>query len=112
MSITVNVDDDLTGKNTLDNTASIDSAETSPVNASASTTVDNRRPDVLLFKSADKTLLTVGDTVTYTLTAVNSGTREATSVIVTDDFPNEAWFTYDSCNTSIGSCNESSGTLS
>ncbi|MCW5212430.1 DUF11 domain-containing protein, partial [Desulfobulbus sp. TB] len=113
VSITVNVDDDLTGKSSLVNDASISATGVSPATATATTTVDTRQPDVRIFKSADKTLLTVGDTVTYTLTAVNSGTREATDVIVTDDFPNETWFAYGSCSTVSGSCNESpSGTLS
>ncbi|MCI5180594.1 MAG: DUF11 domain-containing protein, partial [Candidatus Electrothrix sp. AW3_4] len=113
VSITVNVDDDLTGKSSLVNNASINATGVPSATATATTTVDTRQPDVRIFKSADKTLLTVGDTVTYTLTAVNSGTREATSVIVTDDFPDEAWFTYESCSTVSGSCTESpSGTLS
>ncbi|MGX9727747.1 MAG: Ig-like domain-containing protein [Candidatus Electronema sp. VV] len=113
VSITVNVDNDLTSKSSLVNNATINAIGVPPATATATTTVDTRQPDVRIFKSADKTLLTVGDTVTYTLTAVNSGTRDATAVTVTDNFPDETWFKYGSCSTTNGSCSESpSGTLS
>ncbi|TAA74825.1 MAG: conserved repeat domain-containing protein, partial [Candidatus Electronema aureum] len=111
VTITVNVDDDLTGKTSLVNNATFSATAATPASASATTTVDTRQPDVRIFKSANKTLLTVGDTVTYTLMAVNSGTLDATGVTVTDNFPDEAWFTYGSCSTGAGTCSQTAGVL-
>jgi uncharacterized repeat protein (TIGR01451 family) len=52
-----------------------------------STTTGLVRADVAITKTADRTLLLPGDTVTYTLTALNSGAGAATGVTFTDTLP-------------------------
>ncbi|MGE0085837.1 MAG: hypothetical protein AB7S75_15620, partial [Desulfococcaceae bacterium] len=93
-SVTVKVDVTTEATGTLDNTASIDSDETTPVSDTTSTIV--KRPNVTINKSADSTLLFPGDTVLYTLTVLNSGDAEATVVIINDVLPTDTYFTYDS----------------
>lgn len=117
--ITANVANDLSGTSSLINTADIASDQTAAVTATASTTVTGATsnpagtPNVLVSKQASATLLAPGNTVTYTLTAVNAGDKTATSVVVTDDFPNQTYFAYGTCTTATGSCSESpAGTLS
>ena len=44
-------------------------------------------PNVVLTKSADKTAVVPGDTITYTLTYQNTGTADAQNVVITDTIP-------------------------
>lgn len=116
-TVVVNVPDNLAGTTKIDNSASISSTETTTVTATASTGVTGGgaagTPALVLAKSANKTLLVAGDTVTYTLTVVNTGAGSASSVVVTDDFPDQTWVTYGSCTTASGTCSQSpAGTLS
>ena len=117
VTVTVNVATNLSAYNLLTNTSSIISDQTAAVTTTASTTVlgngdPGGTPNVIISKQASDTLLIPGNTVTYTLTAVNAGSKIATSVVVTDNFPDETYFTYGSCSTATGTCSESpSGTL-
>jgi len=116
-SVTVAVPDDLTGTTVINNQASLSSTQTAAINASASTAVigggATGTPALVLAKSANKTLLVAGESVTYTLTVVNTGSGNASTVVVTDDFPDQPWFTYGSCTASAGTCSQSpAGTLS
>jgi uncharacterized repeat protein (TIGR01451 family) len=119
--ITANVADNLAGIALLTNTAQVQSDQTAlapPAGATATTTVSGATsnpagtPNVVLSKQASDTLLTPGDTVTYTLTAVNAGDKTATGVVVSDDFPEQAYFAYGGCSTGSGSCSQASGVLS
>lgn len=114
-SVTVNVPDDLTGTTTISNTGTLSSTETSAITATATTSVIGGgaagTPALSIAKSANKTLLLAGDTVTYTLTVVNVGTASASSVVVTDDFPEQAYFSYGSCTAGSGSCSQAGGIL-
>jgi uncharacterized repeat protein (TIGR01451 family) len=49
---------------------------------------------VTILKSAGKTLLFPGDTVTYTLTVVNTGGGTASTVQVTDVLPTDTYYSY------------------
>lgn len=110
-SVTVAVPDDLTGSTVINNQASLSSTQTAAINASASTAVigggATGSPALVIAKSANKTLLVAGESVTYTLTVVNTGSGNASTVVVTDDFPEQAWFTYGSCTASAGTCSQS-----
>jgi uncharacterized repeat protein (TIGR01451 family) len=44
-------------------------------------------PDVVVAKKASKTSINSGDSVTFTLTATNTGTAKATDVVITDTVP-------------------------
>ncbi|MBI5100624.1 MAG: DUF11 domain-containing protein [Nitrospirae bacterium] len=117
VTVTVNVDTNLSAYNLLTNTSSILSDQTAAVTATASTTVlgngdPGGTPNVIISKQASDTLLVPGNTVTYTLTAVNAGNKMATGVVVTDNFPDDTYFTYGGCSTATGACSETpSGTL-
>ncbi len=47
----------------------------------------NASPDLHVVKSADKTQITSGGTITYTLTYSNTGAAEATNVVITETVP-------------------------
>lgn len=79
----------------LTNTARLLNSSTDPVEDSATTDITHTpTPDVFLQKSADRTLLNPGDTVTYTITAVNVGDATATNITVSDTIPTDTYFTY------------------
>jgi len=63
--------------------------------------------DIVLTKNVDKTTATVGDVVTYTITATNNGPDNATGVSVTDQLPSLLEFV--SAKPTQGSC---TGTVS
>lgn len=116
VTITVNVNNDLSGISSLTNTAQIQSDQTALApagGATATTTVSGAvsnpagTPNVILSKSANATLLLPNGTVTYTLTALNAGDKTANTVVISDDFPDQPYFTYGSCVTATGSCSES-----
>jgi uncharacterized repeat protein (TIGR01451 family) len=60
-----------------------------------------------IIKSDSPDPVTVGDTLTYTLTITNNGPDSATNVVVTDTLPNSVTFV--SAMASPGSCSESGG---
>ena len=82
---------------TLTNTASIDSDETTPVQDRADTIIGSlsgdSAPALSITKSVDKTYISAGETVKYTLTVVNTG-GTATSITVSDTIPQETYFDY------------------
>jgi uncharacterized repeat protein (TIGR01451 family)/fimbrial isopeptide formation D2 family protein len=86
VTVTVHVDNDLTGVSSIANSATVKVNGTSGAGASA-TTVVTGAPSVQIAKQASKTLLIPGDTLTYTLTAVNQGSATATNVSVSDALP-------------------------
>ena len=96
----------------LVNTASVSSAQTSAVNATATTTVINPggggTPALAISLSADRSTAQPGDTVTYTATVVNIGTASALSVQVGDVLPLFSYYTFGVCS---GGCVNTSGTL-
>jgi large repetitive protein len=108
-----------TATGTLTNTASLSSDQTSAITDTADTLVGapvsgggSTAPELYISKTANVSLLGAGDTVTYTLTVVNAGNGSASTVVVVDDFPEQAYFSYQSCTTATGTCSESpSGTL-
>ncbi|WP_170265680.1 IPTL-CTERM sorting domain-containing protein [Thiohalocapsa marina] len=113
VTVTVNVADSLS-VSSLTNTASISSDQTSAVEATAVTAVvggedPEGTANLIIAKSASDTLLLPGDTVTYTLTLLNAGTRTATNITISDDFPEADWFAYQagSCTVSAGTCSPS-----
>jgi uncharacterized repeat protein (TIGR01451 family) len=59
--------------------------------------------DLAIVKADSPDPITVGQTLTYTLTATNDGPLEATGVVVTDTLPSEVTFV--SASGSQGSCN-------
>ena len=80
---------------TLTNIARLYNDSTDPVEDDATTDITHTpTPDVFMQKSADKTLLNPGDTVTYTVTVVNVGDATANNIVVSDTIPSDAYFTY------------------
>ncbi len=65
--------------------------------------------DVSVSKAADQAVVTVGDTVTYTVTVRNDGPRTAANVELTDTLPADARVTSD---VTADGCTEASGTIS
>ncbi len=92
------VTDPYSGTVPLVNTATIDSNETVPANASASIFIDTPRPNLILEKSASAALIDPGAAVTFTLSYANTGTGTANNVTLTDTVP--AGFTFDSATAS------------
>lgn len=94
----------------LSNTATIDGDQDDPVASNNSdtetTTVDPRRADLSITKTDDADPVTVGDQVTYTLTAANDGPQDATGVTITDTLPASVTFV-----SASGGCTEASGTV-
>src|SRR5262249_8606593 len=71
-------------------TATVGSAVTDPDpsnNASTAQTPVNTQADVAVTKTVTPATATVGDTVTYTITAANLGPNQATGVVLTDVLP-------------------------
>jgi uncharacterized repeat protein (TIGR01451 family) len=102
--VTILVTPTITGP--IENTASISSdvEDIYPSDNEASQTT-NVLPaaDLEVSKSGEPEILFVGETLTYTITAVNHGTSTATDVIITDNFPAELDII--SLVPSKGSCN-------
>ena len=111
---TVNVDIKIRPQSpgTLTNQAGVVSlaldGDTADNNASAQTTV-NAAADLSLTKSDSPDPVLVGGTLTYTLTAHNSGPQDTTGVSLTDTLPNGVEFV--SATPSQGLCDEASGTV-
>lgn len=117
--INVTVDNPLGASVTsLVNDATLSTNEAPDETAQASTVV--QRPNLVIAKAVDKTLLLPGETANYTLTVTNAGNVNATTVSVSDDVPDETYFTFGACtvdvtdapSTTTTSCTESGGVLS
>jgi uncharacterized repeat protein (TIGR01451 family)/fimbrial isopeptide formation D2 family protein len=111
-TLVVNATATASASGTLTNTAQLGATGLDPVNSSASTLVGTPGPSsppaLSLSKSVDRSLLSAGDIATYSLTVVNTGGSAATSVVVTDDFPDAAYFSYLDCTAPGGqSCSQS-----
>ncbi|HEX5389984.1 MAG TPA: SdrD B-like domain-containing protein [Burkholderiaceae bacterium] len=88
-TVTVSVPDDLSAYSSLLNTATIRSDQTADVSATAGTAVVGGgdpagTANVVLSKAANTSLLQPGGAVTFTLTALNAGTANATNVVLSD----------------------------
>jgi uncharacterized repeat protein (TIGR01451 family) len=85
-------------------------------NSATETTTVNEPPppgdpaaDISVTKAANADPVFVGDEITWTISVTNAGPDDATGVIATDVLP--AGITYVSATPSVGSCSESSGTV-
>jgi titin len=99
---------------TLDNTATVTppAGVNDPNNANNSATDSDTitaTSDLSLTKTGSPNPVTVGGTLTYTITVNNSGPSTATNVTLTDTLP--ASVTFASATPSQGSCTQSGGTV-
>ena len=80
----------------LVNTATLTSGQTSPVSATASTSLaGSNQPMLVITGDADKGLVGPGEVVTYTFTVKNVGTGPATNVAVSNAIPAASpWYEY------------------
>jgi uncharacterized repeat protein (TIGR01451 family) len=85
ITVTVN------GGATLTNVAVLDSDQTAPVTASATTTV-RYFPVLTLAKSDDPDPVTAGDNLVYSITYGNSGGASATGVVITETYDGNVSF--------------------
>ncbi len=89
----------------LTNAATIAGAEVDPNladNVSTVTTTINAAADLRVSKTADRATASVGDTITWTVTATNDGPSAAPAVTITDDLP--AGVTLLSATSPLGAC--------
>lgn len=110
VNVVINIPDDLTGSSTIDNSSSILSTQTDLITSTASTLIEGSgqsgTPNITLSKKVDDSSAVTGQIITYTLTVLNAGASDATNVVVTDDFPENTYYTYGACATAKGSCTE------
>ncbi|HEX8433529.1 InlB B-repeat-containing protein, partial [Archangium sp.] len=79
----------------LVNTATLTSNETSPLSATASTTITGSAlPMLTITGAADKVVVGPGGVVTYTFQVENVGTGTATNVAVSNAIPATSWYQY------------------
>jgi uncharacterized repeat protein (TIGR01451 family) len=83
--------------------------DTKPSNNRAATSTTAEKADVALTKTASTSRPSIGQTVTYTITARNAGPAIARGVVVTDPIP--ASLKYVSAKASAGSCTVAQGAL-
>lgn len=98
----------------FDNAAFVSAAQPDPILANNSDSSGNGGSacvaDVSIAKVGSPDPVTIGNVLTYTLTATNNGPDEASSVTVSDTLPDNVSF--QSAVATQGSCSESSGTVS
>ena len=82
----------------LHNSASIDSVETKPVSTGPIDITVDSKPALSLLKKASVSTVKPGDTLVYTLEFSNSGTDQATGVVLEDHLPPEVTFVQASNN--------------
>ena len=81
---------------TLTNAASVSSTTADPVPGNNSTTASitvTNSADMSLTKTSNPSTITIGNPVTYTLSAYNNGPSSATNVVITDTLPAGLTFT-------------------
>lgn len=98
-TVTVALPDDLSAYSSLLNIAILHSDQTSEVSATATTAVvgggaPGGAAQVAISKAANTSLLQPGGTVTFTLTALNAGTGNATNVLISDVLSGLSHLTY------------------
>ena len=90
LSIVVDVDDDVPHGTVLENAATVDSdqVDSDPSdNEDTQETLVDVAADLTVMKTADPSIASAGDLVTFTITAANAGPSTATDVRVTDTLP-------------------------
>ncbi len=92
ITLAVAVTTPLTNSTVLTNEAWIGAAEPAVGGTGPVTTTVQSAPYIVLDKSANDPLVSPGDTLTYTLEAVNTGNANATGVIITDVLPIHTYF--------------------
>lgn len=96
VTMTVQVNSNLTTSTTLTNTGTFDTDQTPPVSDTVETRVSvvlgATAPNLTLTKAVNTAEANPGDTVTYTMVVTNIGDGDATNVVLTDNLP--AGFTY------------------
>lgn len=87
-------------------TSSIGSDQTSSLSATATTAIGSAAavatPGLTLSLSANRTTAGPGNSVVYTITAINTGSATATNVVVSNTVPANGYYTYASCTGSCG----------
>jgi len=107
LTINLNVTTSITGSTTT-NTATLTDDYTPNVTASISAAIAS--PNVLITKRASGSNYVPGDSFSYTLSVVNSGTGAASSVVVTDTLPTYLTATsFTSSATAVAAINITSG---
>jgi uncharacterized repeat protein (TIGR01451 family) len=89
VTIMVRVSPSVPNGTTVTNTATIDSAQTEPLSATATTLVTSQ-PILSITKDVDKLTAHPNETLIYTITVRNNGTANATGVTLTDAIPSGA----------------------
>lgn len=115
-TITIVVTPQDSGQNTITNSAVISADQADPDtsnNGATESTEVQATPseaDLSVTKSDSPDPVSVGETLTYTITVDNAGPDGATDVTVTDILPSSV--TFQSASASSGSCNHDGGTVS
>jgi len=85
LTFQVKINSPLPNGTVISNNATIDSDQTSPVNASKNFVVGSA-PSIHITKTSDKNSVQAGDTLTYTIDYYNDGNMDATGVVITETY--------------------------
>ncbi|MBU0707078.1 DUF11 domain-containing protein [Patescibacteria group bacterium] len=88
---TVSVDSNTADGTVLESVATLNSNETEAVSASVLVDVSNT-PMLTLVKSVDKTLVSPGDSINYTVEVINEGYADAVNVQLIDELDSELYY--------------------
>ncbi|RKZ62140.1 MAG: hypothetical protein DRQ44_11225, partial [Gammaproteobacteria bacterium] len=91
VTLTVLVDTPLDNGTTISNSATLESDQTAPVSTSHELAVQST-PVLTLTKTADKAVVSPGDTITYTLSFANAGNANASGGVLKDTIPTNTTF--------------------
>ena len=92
VSLTVSVKSPMPDGTVIHNHASLDSNETSPVSTGQVDVVVNSAPRLLISKTASRPSASPGESITYTIHYSNTGTDQATGLVIEDHLPPEMTF--------------------